>query len=274
MFDTSHPVFRDLGEFMGIHDVAVRSRRAAGVSAAVLAAVLLTGCTGGGNVPEETATASSNSSSSSRASASAESTANTGAGDTSTTTPAPSGSESPLPDDWRPQEPTVLATGQKIPGDYEPATLAHPARNVPKPVMPEEAKQETEAGAQAFLNYRADAQWYSIQTGDTSLIRQVTSTDCANCVEQYDSFDRAYSDGNWSGGGLEIQKIIPDSFIKRADGGYNLPVETVNYGLVTFRGGKVIERQIPFDLKDRFDVYILYKEGSWLYVTASPRGSM
>lgn len=259
---------------MGIRDVAMRGRSAAGVSAASLTVVLLTGCAGGGSAPEETATASSDSSSSSRASALAESSVSAGAGDTSTTTPAPSGSESPLPDDWRPQEPTVLATGQKVPDDYEPATLEHPARNVPKPVMPEEAKQETEAGAQAFLNYRADAQWYSIQTGDTSLIREITSQDCEECSSQFENFDEIYASGNWAAGGFEQETIVTNSFIKRKDGGYNLPVTIDSYGMIEIQKGKITTQQSPFNESDRFDTYLYYENGSWHYLTASPRGSL
>lgn len=259
---------------MGIHDVAARSRRATGVSAAVLAAVLLTGCTGGGNVPEETATASSNSLSPSHASASAESTANTGSDDTSTTTPAPSGSENPLPDDWRPQEPTVLATGQKIPNDYEPATLAHPARNVPKPVMPEEAKQETEAGAQAFLNYRADAQWYAMQTGDTTVVREVTAIECENCIKQFDDIDSLYSEGGWAMGGWEKLTLPDGSFTKRADGGYNLPVSIDSRGFKTIEKHEARVLQEPFAGTGILDVYIDYRQGQWNYLTASPRGSL
>ncbi|GAA2509620.1 MAG: DUF6318 family protein [Kocuria sp.] len=259
---------------MGIHDVAVRSRRATGVSAAVLAAVLLTGCTGGGNVPEETATASSNSLSPSHASASAESTANTGSDDTSTTTPAPSGSENPLPDDWRPQEPTVLATGQKIPNDYEPATLAHPARNVPKPVMPDEAKQETEAGAQAFLDYRLATQWYAFQTGDTSLIRSVTSPSCTRCSDQYSRIDENFSDSKWMAGGYETAEILPDSFVQRKSGEYTAPVHATSSGVIVFKDGKVDSRQRPYDSDSFLDASIVYTDGAWQYVTASPRGAL
>lgn len=254
---------------MGIRDVATRGRSAAGVSAAILTVVLLTGCAGGGSAPEETATASSDSSSS-RASASGESSASA----TSTTSPAPSGSESPLPDDWRPQEPTVLATGQKVPDDYEPATLEHPARNVPKPVMPEEAKQETEAGAQAFLNYRADAQWYSIQTGDTSLIREITSQDCEECTSQFENFNEIYASGNWAAGGFEQETIATNSFMKRKDGGYNLPVTIDSYGMIEIHKGEITTQQSPFNESDRFDTYLYYENGSWYYLTASPRGSL
>ena len=191
----------------------------------------------------------------------------------STATPTTS-NKTALPEDWRPEEPTVLATGQKVPDDYEPATLEHPARNVPKPVMPPEAKEETEAGAQAFLNYRADAQWYSIQTGDTTQVREITSPDCAKCTEQFDHFDRIFSKGGWAAGGFETEKISPGSFRKRPDGGYNLPVSVTSSGMIVLEENAVIERQHPFDLNDRFDSYIYYENGSWKYLTASPRGSL
>ncbi|WP_147406040.1 DUF6318 family protein [Kocuria tytonis] len=161
-----------------------------------------------------------------------------------------------------------------MPDDYEPATLEHPARNVPKPVMPAEASEETEAGAQAFLNYRADAQWYSIQTGDTSLIREVTSTDCVECTKQYNHFDTIYSKGHWGAGGHEIEKIADDSFAKRADGGYNLPVAIKSSGLIVVKNRRITERQEPFNLSERFDTYVYYESGTWRYLTASPRGSM
>lgn len=262
------------GEFMGIRDVAMRGRSAAGVSAASLTVVLLTGCAGGGSAPEETATASSDSSSSSRASALAESSVSAGAGDTSTTTPAPSGSESPLPDDWRPQEPTVLATGQKVPDDYEPATLEHPARNVPKPVMPEEAKQETEAGAQAFLNYRLATQWYAFQTGDTSLIRSVTSSSCTRCTDQYSRIEENFSDSKWMAGGYETAEILPESFLQRTSGEYTVPVHATSNGVIVFKDGKVDSRQRPYDSDSSLDASIVYADGEWNYVTASPRGAL
>ncbi|WP_124035162.1 DUF6318 family protein [Kocuria tytonicola] len=161
-----------------------------------------------------------------------------------------------------------------MPEDYEPATLEHPARNVPKPVMPAEAKEETEAGAQAFLNYRADAQWYSIQTGDTSLVREVTSTDCAKCTEQFDAYDQIYARGHWAAGGFETQAILPGSFHKRPDGGYNLPVEVTSSGSIAVSEHKIPRRQLPFSERDRFDAYLFHEDGRWTYLTGSPRGSL
>lgn len=233
-----------------------------------IAALTLSGCGGGPAADSSASPQPTASSASSHDDAASPSTPPASASASTT------GSSSPLPEDWRPQEPTVLATGQKVPDDYEPATLEHPARNVPKPVMPKEAAQETEAGAQAFLNYRADAQWYSIQTGDTSMVREVTSPDCKKCTKQFDAYDTMYKKGNWAAGGFERTTILSGGFAKRADGGYNLPVSVVSNGTLGVTNHKVSARQHPFDKADSFDVYIYWESGAWKYLTASPRGAM
>lgn len=262
--------------FTGMHSPRLIATAGRGTTLALLAALLLTGCgngspgAGGGDSAAPTGVTSAGTTAQPTSPA-------PDASPASPTTPqsgSPSGSDSALPDDWRPEEPTVLATGQKVPEDYEPATLEHPARNVPKPVMPAEARDETEAGAQAFLNYRADAQWYSIQTGDTSLIREVTSTDCEKCTEQYDAYEAMYAKGNWAAGGFEVPTIVPGSFSQRPDGGYNLPVDVKSSGSVAFVDQAIPRRQLPFAEKDAFDCYI-YRDGDrWMYLTGSPRGSL
>ena len=128
--------------------------------------------------------------------------------------------------------------------------------------------------AQAFLNYRADAQWYSIQTGDTSLVMEITSTDCAECLDQYEAYEKMYSEGNWAAGGFETAKIEPHSFTKRPDGGYNLPVRIKSSGATAIVDGKIPRRQLPFDSSEGFDVYLYRENAQWVYLTGSPRGSL
>ncbi len=262
--------------FTGMHSPRLIDTAGRGATLALLAALLLTGC--GNGSPEAGGGDSAAPTGATSAGTTAQPTSPApDASSASPTTPqsgSPSGSDSELPDDWRPEEPTVLATGQKVPEDYEPATLEHPARNVPKPVMPAEAMEETEAGAQAFMNYRADAQWYSIQTGDTSLIREVTSADCEKCTEQYDAYDSRYANGNWAAGGFEKPTILREAFVKRPDGGYNIPVSVTSSGTIGIDDNKVTARQLPFDESDAFDVYIYRENGVWRYLTSSPRGSL
>lgn len=248
-----------------------------GTVLAALAVTLLTGC--GGGTPEAGSSEGSGPVAPATAQVSAASTdAATSSGPSASLTNEYSawrdGSESPLPDDWRPEEPTVLATGQKVPDDYEPATLEHPARNVPKPVLPAEAKEETEAGAQAFLNYRADAQWYAMQTGDTSMVREVTAPECSSCTEEYDEIDALYGKGGWARGGWEKPTLPGGHLSKRADGGYNLPIEVDSKGMQAIYSSRVTTSQMPFSGADILDVYLDFRDGHWTHVTASPRGSL
>ena len=233
---------------------------ARGLALATFTALTLSGCGG------ESTTARDGQSPSATPSASAD----------AASTPNPQGTAtgSALPEDWRPEEPAVLATGMQVPDDYEPATLEHPARNVPKPVMPAEAAEETEAGAQAFLNYRADAQWYAMQTGDTVPVRNATAPECRNCTEQFDEIEALYRNGGWAAGGWETVKIPEGSFEKRADGGYNLPVSVNSRGSLTFSNSKIGVKQEPYKGADILDIYIDFRDGKWTHVTASPRGSL
>ncbi len=73
------------------------------------------------------------------------------------------------------------STPGSTPADYVPASLDGPAQNVPKPVMPALAKEESREGAQAFLDYWSDAMWYAYQTGDTSYARDIISPSCEVC---------------------------------------------------------------------------------------------
>ncbi|MFK4338269.1 hypothetical protein ABH921_000796 [Kocuria sp. MT07] len=235
-----------------------------------LGILVLGGC---GASPQDNTADTQAAETSSSASPSPERTDTGSAKPTSTATPTTS-SNAALPEDWRPEEPTVLATGQKVPDDYEPATLEHPARNVPKPVMPPEAKEETEAGAQAFLNYRADAQWYAFQTGDTSLVRDVTSSSCDRCFNQFTRIEENYASGSWMAGGAESSHILPNSFQPRASGEYTLPIDARSSGVIVIDDGKIVNRQEPYSRDNLLDVSVIRKGQSWIYITASPRGSL
>ncbi|WP_431813647.1 DUF6318 family protein [Kocuria sp. cx-455] len=243
-------------------DALKRSKFAASLAALALG-LTLAGC-GDTNNPgsEGTATTVDGSSSPSTGETGAESS------DSPASTPDPSASG-----DWWPEQPDKMATGQEFPDDYEPASLEHPARNVPKPVMPEEAKQETEAGAQAFLDYRTDAVWYAFQTGDTQFAREVTSEHCEKCLDELDRIDAIYGSGDWLAGGLERAKILGGAFSQGADGIYSLPVQLDSSGVKVFEEGELTSQQRPYSTDSEFNGNLIFKDKKWKYVTASPRSS-
>lgn len=238
-------------------------RRVAAISAGLSLGLALTGCGESSNAErvvsaEPPAASGEKSDVPKRRASSAEKAA------TPSPTPTASG-------DWWPELPAELASGLELPSDYVPATLEHPARNVPGPNISKEANEETIAGAQAFLDYRADAFWYAFQTGDTSLVREVTAESCDKCTDQFNRIDSIYSDGGWLAGGYEGGGILADSLIKGPGGFYALPVYTHSIGVKEIDEGKLQSQQNPFTTADRFNVNITFEEGRWLYLTGSFR---
>lgn len=200
------------------------------VGGVVLAALLLTGCG-----PDDDGAAASPSSTASSAAAS---------------------SSEPGPD--------------ATPADYVPASLDGPAQNVPKPVMPDLAKEESRDGAQAFLDYWSDAMWYAHQTGEAKYAREVVSDACDVCMEQLKFVEDVYADGAWFIGGRETP-LIQDANIERSsDGIYKPIVLTSAEGLKLVEGGEVTYEAFPRTGRgDPFPVYLDYSQGLWIYITAA-----
>lgn len=129
----------------------------------VSALVLLTGCQGGSTPPE-----------------------------TSTTTAPPASSAA------APESPTPAPTSS---GAYKPADANGKAQNVPVPVMPALAKENSKEGLEAFIGYWFQLLSYAYETGDTTRVTAVTSADCSFCSSLIDSIRSNTRDGRWMVGG-------------------------------------------------------------------------
>ena len=100
------------------------------------------------------------------------------------------------------------------------ATSTSPAKNLPKPKMPAEAKEFTKEGYEAFVNYWFEAQNYGMATGDTAPMDKVSMEKCGICVERGRTMKGAYADGGWIVGGdikvtefyTPLQKDIQDLY--------------------------------------------------------------
>ncbi len=57
-------------------------------------------------------------------------------------------------------------------GTYEPATRETPAKNVPKPIKPENMNENSVAGLYSSIVFLGAALQYALQTGDASLVKE------------------------------------------------------------------------------------------------------
>jgi hypothetical protein len=118
-----------------------------------------------------------------------------------------------------PASATGTATADPTPGPLAdgtiPATDDQPARNVPTLALPREARDPSEAGAQAAVRHFYAAHQYLSLTGDDGPARAV-APGCSSCRESEAEFAELYDAGGWSTGDFyEVSDAtverVPDS---------------------------------------------------------------
>lgn len=167
---------------------------------------------------------------------------------------------------------TADATGGETESEYIPASADGPAQNVPRPTKPALADEESAEGAQAFLDYLADARSYAWQTGDTSLVREITAPACDFCIEEYDAIDEHYRDGGWATASLEEVTILDNDLPKDEHG---FPTPRVHLTLPEIKvwddNGNITQEENSIDSPDDTALmHLNYIEGKWEYVYSTP----
>ena len=97
--------------------------------------------------------------------------------------------------------------------------IDHPDHNVTDrpqpPEFPALAKENSQAGAKAFIRYYADLINYSWAAGDTDSLRSVASKECKGCLAAADGIDEVIADGgyrrgaDWSPRGFFVVPLQP-----------------------------------------------------------------
>ena len=88
-------------------------------------------------------------------------------------------------------------------------SVTSPASATPTPpVMPEEAKADTKAGAIAFVKYYIALINHAQATGDVDALAKVEGPDCKSCAEGRDYLKKIYgSGGHISGGAWSVHRV-------------------------------------------------------------------
>nr|WP_245195234.1 DUF6318 family protein [Kocuria subflava] len=152
------------------------------------------------------------------------------------------------------------------------ASAEGPAQNVPKPSKPALADEESVEGAQAFLDYLSDARVYAWQTGDTSILRDITAPACDFCLEEYDAIDEHYADGGWATATRETITILDDDLPTDE---YGFPAPKVHVTLPGIKawnqdGDLTQEEDEINDPQNEAIMHLNFMDGEWEYVYATP----
>ncbi|MEV4953454.1 DUF6318 family protein [Paenarthrobacter nitroguajacolicus] len=110
--------------------------------------------------------------------------------ETSSTTASPTASVS---------VPSASATAVS-PAVYKPADAKGKAQNVPVPVMPELAKENSKAGLEAFIGYWYAQLSYSYETGQTEQLTPLSRSTCALCTSLRKGVESGWQEGRWIAG--------------------------------------------------------------------------
>ena len=204
--------------------------RVQGAVFGLTAALLLTGCQGaqpGGSPSESSTTASPTS---------------------AVFSPGPSATES---------------SGSVVPAAvYKPADAKGKAQNVPVPVMPELAKENSRAGLEAFIRYWYATYSYATETGDLGAWMVLTDTTTESGTAYKKAIDANYSDGSWLVGGRIATPSIEVLWQNGAD--FQVAkVQVIQEEISYFYANATVRQKVSEASNTAEAVKAIYKDSMW-----------
>jgi hypothetical protein len=88
---------------------------------------------------------------------------------------------------------------------------------VPRPQLPEAAKQNTAQGFAAFTQFWFDAITYAMETGDPRPVKEISAPSCRMCQSQLEKARRLYDGGGWAIGPQRTVKNFESTMAPSAD---------------------------------------------------------
>lgn len=95
---------------------------------------------------------------------------------------------------------------------YKPADAKGKAQNVPVPVIPELAKENSKAGLEAFIGYWYATLSYAYETGTTEKLMPLSSPTCALCTSLRKGIEASWKDGKWIAGATIRSATVEAAF--------------------------------------------------------------
>ncbi|MHA7146138.1 DUF6318 family protein [Arthrobacter sp. TmT3-37] len=155
-----------------------------------------------------------------------------------------------------------------------PASSAGPAANVPVPVKPALADENSKEGLEAFTKYWFELFSYGYETNDWAAYDEVTDPGCQTCANLTGQVRDLYAEGGWIEGGLVRLNSVQTEYIKNTAGSINSFVDLEQDSLIYYdQEGSEINRSEA--LPSTINVTIaLWSESHWIMLDfGSPEGT-
>ena len=185
------------------------------------------------------------------------------------------------------ETPTVAATGPTVQPTPAPTASSEPAMSggyqigpdgvlvrpaqfaadtYTKPELPEEAKENTERGAELTAEYVVETLTYAWNTGDTQPFADITEAGAKFHNSTIDSVNTIYANGWVYGNTSSIEPITDSKWSAQPDSiGVIFKVATTNG--TACMGQRIIVSDSSFDV--RVVLFITWKEGRWIATEGS-----
>ena len=127
-------------------------------------------------------------------------------------------------------------------GTYEPATRETPAKNVPKPIKPENMNENSVAGLYSSIAFIGAALQYALQTGDASLVKESGLSDEDKETTLSSSlFTAIQNEKNWLADPKLVMNFV-DAQPKEENGTYTWPVNvSMSQGEYAVHDGETVD---------------------------------
>jgi len=99
-------------------------------------------------------------------------------------------------------EPTPIEPTSK-PSATNAGSSADPTSTLEPPTLPAAAKRNDETGAANFVLYWVKVANHASTSGDTSLLREISSPNCDACNDYIDLYEKTYASGGFIHGGAD-----------------------------------------------------------------------
>ncbi|WP_104053831.1 MULTISPECIES: DUF6318 family protein [unclassified Arthrobacter] len=148
---------------------------------------------------------------------------------------------------------------------YKQATAEGPAENVPLPVMPDVAKEQSKEGLEAFGEHWFDLVNYGYETGETSPVRAISAPGCERCESFYADVNEGYVNDDWIQGGHLRVMSRGTQFIKTPEGRFQL-ILSIRQDATFNRGpnGKIYHEAAADEESSAFIMEATYVSDHWV----------
>lgn len=175
----------------------------------------------------------------------------------------------------------LSACSEDEPGSPEPSPsptstssspTATPSAEPTEPVLPEAAKQPSEAGARAFITYYWDVINYAQVTGDVQGLKAISGDTCGGCSRAIAAVDKLFQAGGHTEGGayaLRIDQLKRVTSDDRALRGIEAVIRVRNEEQV------IVGADGTWDISDprtsEYLTYLIWTDGAWRTDVLEPR---